>query len=103
MDLEDDEELAFILNGVVAAVVAYADPSYSKEPYHTCPFTSLDWLRDLMNGHPRRIRDTLRVHLLVFKALLHVLRKIGYSDSKHVTLEEQLAIFLYASVTGLST
>ena len=27
---------------------------------------------------------------------------MGHGDSKYVTLEEQLAIFLYTSVTGLS-
>jgi hypothetical protein len=30
------------------------------------------------------------------------LQEIGLGPSKHVSLEEQLAIFLYASVTGLS-
>jgi hypothetical protein len=43
----------------------------------------------------------LGVRLHVFKQLIRVLWHIGYDDSRYVTLEEQLAIFLYACVTGL--
>jgi hypothetical protein len=42
------------------------------------------------------------VHCHVFIILLQLLRNGGINDSKHVTLEEQLAIFLYACVTGIS-
>ena len=85
-----------------AAVVAYAEPLYCKIPYHTSALTGREWVRELMEGHPERIRCELGVHLHVFQKLLDVLRKIGYRDSRHVELEEQLAIFLYACVTGLS-
>jgi len=34
--------------------------------------------------------------------LIEELCSLGYSDSKFVSLKEQLAIFLYALVTGLS-
>jgi hypothetical protein len=39
---------------------------------------------------------------LVFYVLLNLLRDSECKASKYVLLEEQLAIFLYASVTGLS-
>ncbi|KAJ8579202.1 hypothetical protein M405DRAFT_754802 [Rhizopogon salebrosus TDB-379] len=42
------------------------------------------------------------MHASVFVELISELRTIGHSDSKFVSLEEQLAIFLYTSVTGLS-
>jgi hypothetical protein len=39
----------------------------------------------------------------VFLTLVHELRVVaGLEDSCHVTLDEQVAIFLYMSVTGLS-
>ena len=41
------------------------------------------------------------VHKEVFHALIRELQSMGHSDTKYVTLEEQLAIFLYTSVTGL--
>ena len=101
-DDNDDLDDSFIINTVITAVLAYAAPLYSKQPYHSCRFKGLDWVHDLMEGHPERIRHELGVHLPVFNMLLHILEKIGYSDSRHVKLEEQLAIFLYTCVTGLS-
>jgi len=56
----------------------------------------------LLHGHPERIRTELRVHKEVFHALITELKLMGHGDSKYVMLEEQLAIFLYTSVTGLS-
>jgi hypothetical protein len=53
-----------------------------------------------MGGHPERIHHELGVHLHVFQRLLVDLQKMGYSDSKHVLLEEQLAIFLYGCGTA---
>jgi hypothetical protein len=42
------------------------------------------------------------MHRHIFIILLQLLHNSRISDSKHVTLEEQLAIFLYACVTGIS-
>jgi hypothetical protein len=61
-----------------------------------------DWVQELLNGHPERIRSELGVHKQVFVALIAELHAMGQKDSKFVTLEEQLAIFLHGSVTGLS-
>ena len=60
------------------------------------------WVLELLAGHPECIHTELGVHTHVFYALIDELRELGYSDSKFVTLEEQLAIFLYCSVTGLT-
>jgi hypothetical protein len=38
----------------------------------------------------------------VFGKLIQELRDIGYQNSRYVSLEEQLAIFLYMCVTGLT-
>jgi hypothetical protein len=54
-----------------------------------------------MRRHPERIYNELGVHLHVFVMLLIELRGLGYSDSRYVSLEEQLAIFLYICRTGL--
>jgi len=42
------------------------------------------------------------MHAHVFEALILALRNLGHGDSRYVSLEEQLAIFLYTSVTGLT-
>jgi hypothetical protein len=38
----------------------------------------------------------------VFRNLITVLKTCGLTPSKHISCEEQLGIFLYTSVTGLS-
>ena len=75
---------------------------YVKEPYHTSILTGHGWVTELLEGHPNHICTELGVSKEVFLALISELQDQGYTNSKYVTLEEQLAIFLYASVTGLT-
>lgn len=75
-----------------------ADP----EPYHTSILSGQMWVDELLDGHPDRIRCELGLRKEDFRELIHVLRSFGEADSRYVTLEEQLAIFLYTSVTGLT-
>ena len=68
-------------------------------PSHTSVLSGYHWLLELLTGHPERI---LGVHKEVFLQLVYELRTMGHSDSKSVMLEEQVAIFLYTCVTGLT-
>jgi hypothetical protein len=74
----------------------------TREPYHTSILTGEGWVLELLAGHPKCIQCELGVHQHVFIELIEELREMGYTNSKHVSLEEQLAIFLYACVTGLT-
>jgi hypothetical protein len=71
-------------------------------PYHTSILTGEGWVMELRLGNPRRIHCELGVHCHVFEALVSELRGMGHADSRFVSLEEQLAIFLYSCVTGLT-
>ena len=73
-----------------------------REPYHTSALTGEAWVVELLTGHPDRIRCELGVRHHVFAKLISDLRELGYTNSRYVSLEEQLAIFLYACVTGLT-
>ena len=73
-----------------------------REPYHTSILTGEGWVLELIAGHPERIRCELGMHQHVFAELISELREMGHTNSKYVSLEEQLAIFLYACVTGLT-
>ena len=75
---------------------------HMKEPYHTSILSGYAWLQELLHGHPEHIRTELGVHKEVFLALVEKLRSMGHGDTRYVKLEEQLAIFLYTSVTSLS-
>ena len=57
---------------------------------------------ELLEGHPDRIHNKLGVQKHIFQQLINELTVHGYASSRHVTLEEQLGIFLYTCVTGLS-
>ena len=72
------------------------------EPYHTSILSGHQWVLELIAGHPDCIHCELRVRKETFLQLLIKLCQAGHCDSKRVTLEEQLAIFLYMCVTGLT-
>ena len=106
-DLESEEErqrriLALFTFATGAAVLAYALPLYDKIPYHTSALSGAGWVCELLNGHPERIRNELGVHKHVFYGLIEALKDDRVCPSRHVFIEEQLAIFLYTCVTGLS-
>ena len=79
-------------------IITPADP----KPYHTSILSGEMWVQELLDGHPDRILCELGVQKEIFEALICTLRAIGTTDSKHVSLEEQLAIFLYMYMTGLT-
>ena len=87
---------------VVVAVSLYASAGYWNQEYHTSKLSGQEWVDELIRGHPNRIHTELGVRLHVFIQLIIQLQQMVYRDSRHITLEEQLAIFLYACVTGLS-
>ena len=94
---------AFTVAHIVAtAAIIYTDPFYNKIPYHTTALSGVDWVCELLNGHPECIRNELGVHKHVFHSLIEELKVVGHGPSWNVYLEEQLAIFLYTCVTGLS-
>ena len=87
---------------LVSSAIVFAKPLFNKTPYHTSILTGEGWVLELLNGHPKRIHTELGVRRHVFRRLVSALQDTGIMRSKHVSLEEKLAIFLYASVTGLS-
>jgi hypothetical protein len=91
-------QLSLLLPTLIRLIFCY----HMKEPYHTSILSGYAWLQELLKRHPERIHTELGVHKEVFNALIEELRLMGHLDTKYVTLEEQLAIFLYTSVTGLS-
>ena len=93
---------SIIVKIVTAAALQYTTPLFNKTPYHTSILTGEGWVHELMTGHPDRIKTELGMWLHVFKHLIFTLRSQGLQRSKHLSLEEQVAIFLYTCVMGLS-
>jgi hypothetical protein len=90
---------AILLHGVTSLLLLSLA---EREPYHTSILTGEGWVMELLAGHPKRIRCELGVNHHVFLELIRELRQLGHDRSKYVSLEEQLAIFLYISVTGMT-
>lgn len=107
-ELEEQHQV-FLLQMAGMAVVAaatpalvYAAPLHDKIPYHTSALSGEEWVQELINDHPEHIHCELGVHKDIFKALIANLRNIGHSHSQYVMIEEQLSIFFYKCITGLS-
>ena len=77
-------------------------PLYLRIPYHTSALSGADWVQELLTGHPQRIQTELGVSQSTFVLLLRSIQVLGVKSSRHVSVEEQLAIFLYTVVTGLT-
>jgi hypothetical protein len=104
MDVDDDDEEATVLAAYMATVILllyYLDED-ERIPYHTSALTGIQWVIELLEGHPERIRCELGVHKEVFEHLIKHLHSAGLHSSRKTLIEEQLAIFLYTCVTGLS-
>jgi hypothetical protein len=92
--------IGVLINAVIGAVISFAGPLYVKEDYHTSALSGAAWVLELLEGHPDRIRCELGMSKHVFRYLVSYLQVIGINHSRGITLEEQLAIFLYRCVTG---
>ena len=87
---------------VMKDVLLYSTSAYEKMPYHTSALTGKIWVLELLHSHPEQIQNELGVHKHIFLSLCSDLQWYGHQDSRLVTLKEQLAIFLYTGITGLS-
>ena len=89
---------------VVSAILTLLQVNVSKdpEPYHTSILSGQGWVNELLVGHPACIHGELGVSQEVSLEMIMMLHNFGYGSSKYVQIKEQLAIFLYMSVTGLT-
>ena len=71
-------------------------------PYHTSALSGEDWVNELLSGHPWRIQVELGVYRGTFTVLVKAMEDLNIHSSRHVSIEEQVSIFLYTMVTGLT-
>jgi hypothetical protein len=61
------------------------------------------WVKELLLGNPRRVKDQLGMDKAVFRQFIWRLHTItDVTHTCHVNLDKQVAIFLYTIVTNLS-
>lgn len=95
--------LSIIVFAVSSTASLLPQPCTDPEPYHMSVLTSEGWLFKLLTGHPDCIWTELGMRIGPFNDLILLLRSYGHSNARFVSLEEQLAIFLYMCITGLPT
>lgn len=85
-----------------AAVTTALTPHLIKTPMYDSPRTGEMYIQELLQAHDHRIHGVLGVHKHVFRALVRELQECsGLSSTKHISQEEQLAIFLRLARSGL--
>jgi hypothetical protein len=77
-------------------------PLYLHTPYHTSVLFGAAWVNELLTGHPERIRNELGIYRGTFTVLIKAMQRAGVWSSRHVSIEEQLSIFLYTAVTEMT-
>ena len=89
----------------VLLAVAIQDPlSLSPTPMRTSILSGQMWLDELLVGHPERFREQFGMSKHAFQLLSRELQLCGrLVNRRHVTVDEQLATFLYFARTGSST
>jgi hypothetical protein len=86
----------------IATMIERSAARSPRIPYHTSALSGAGWVHELLNGHPRRIRVELGIYRSTFTLLVKAMDKLGVQSSRHVSIEEQVSIFLYTAVTGLT-
>jgi hypothetical protein len=91
-----------LCNAVGQTMLAFSS-RYDKIPVHTSRLTGQDWIDELLIGHDGRFYNELGLNKHVFRRLITVLeRDAGLCATRHVSAEEQLAVFLHYARCGLS-
>jgi hypothetical protein len=98
--------LAVIEAVLAAATVVTTGFHTVQDPIlmRTSMLTGHLWLDELLKGHSTWFQEQMRMAHHVFYQLSNELQThCGLSDSKHVTADEQIAIYLHLARTGLSS
>jgi hypothetical protein len=84
-----------IVVSIRECILLYAS-HFVKVPQHTSILSGQDWINELIAGHDSQFYNKMGMHKHVFWSLLSVLQKdASLGNTRHVSCEEQLAIFLH--------
>jgi transposase len=91
-----------LMMAAAAATRGYAS-RFNKTAQHTSKLSGRQWVQELLSGHEDRIHNALGMHKGVFIQLVATLgRDAAVHDTRYVSAEEQIAIFLHYTRRGLS-
>jgi hypothetical protein len=84
------------------AALVNANSTLFPEPYHNSALTGEAYVQELLNSsNPHRFEDIVGVPRSIFLKMLEILANVTeFKDSRDVSMEEQLVIFLYFGRTN---
>ena len=93
----DDEELEIVQQWLSR------NSALSRTPVHTSILSGQKHVEELLHGHKVRVRRELRMEKEIFLKLVELLRDSHLlSNARDITVEEQVAIFLFCLATNAS-
>lgn len=96
----EDEFVFFVLPTVEGSS---SQPSSSRKPIHTSKLSGACRVNEILTGHESLSKRNFRMEAGVFQTLVHKLReKQLLADSRFISVEEKVAIFLYALAKNAS-
>jgi len=91
MEEEDDDELFLV---TVPAILECLNEE--KRPEHTSEYTGAKKVKEILEGHENWCKSKFRMETRIFKETCNYLRREGLlRDTRGVTVEEQLGMFMY--------
>ena len=94
----DRQDLLLLLTSVVTStcLLWYRYQYLTKDKVHESAQSGRTYLNEILTGHPRKCLDIFRMSSGCFLLLVNELKHRGHlRDSHAVSVEEQLAIFLF--------
>jgi DDE superfamily endonuclease len=111
-DQSSEDRRKKIYNIITATIIAAVSTTLDKalpflsrqepRPKRTSSLGGAEYIRELLStAHPDRIQDVLRMQLKPFQKLCDIMREIELlQDTRHIAVEEQLAMFLHVVGKG---
>ena len=93
-----DKQLVLLLTNVVTStcLLSYRYQYLTKDKVHEVAQTGRTYLNEILTGHTRKCHDVFKMSSGCFLLLVNELKDEGLlRDSRIVTVEEQLGIFLF--------
>jgi len=95
----EDEFMLFVLPTIQDS----SQPSSSKNLIHTSKLSGAERVHEILTGHESLSKRNFRMEVSVFQALVNKLReKQLLDDSRAISVEEKVAIFIYALARNAS-
>ncbi|XP_024641527.2 uncharacterized protein [Medicago truncatula] len=92
---EEEDDDTFEESYILAALLGeYATKYLCKEPCRTSELTGHAWVQEILQGNPTRCYEMFRMEKHIFHKLCHELVEHDLKSSKHMGVEEMVAMFL---------